>query len=137
MIFQAGNRIDCLHRKHKARQDQEGNNPAGSVTCGNLVGVKALEAVKPVADLTVGLFAFNAIGFLNQANQFFLLAFDLIKIIVGEAAPFALDVTTHLFPTAFNLVPIHQVFSCFFRVVCSFGPEILSACQWHAAFPVA
>jgi hypothetical protein len=77
-----------------------------------------LKAIEPFADLTVGFFAFNAIGFLNTSDQFVVLAVNGIDIIVGQATPLFFDVTGKLFPTSFDLVPIHHRL-LFWLTVCS------------------
>src|SRR5437868_465046 len=48
-----------------------------------------------------------AVAFLDAPGQLVTLAVDLGQIVVGQVAPFLLDLALGLIPLAFHLVPVH------------------------------
>src|ERR1700720_982704 len=61
----------------------------------------------PIVHVFAGPIARDTVALLDLALQLFALAVYVSKIVVGELAPLLLDFAFHLFPVAFDTVPIH------------------------------
>src|SRR5664279_4434380 len=61
--------------------------------------------VEPVFYLAISFLFRNAVAFLNLASQYFLVAFRLLQIIVGEFSPLFLHFTLELLPVTGYLIP--------------------------------
>jgi hypothetical protein len=60
------------------------------------------------ARLANSVIARDAVRFLDPAEQFVALAFDLAQGIIGRPAPLLLDLAVHLLPLALQSIPIHR-----------------------------
>src|SRR6185436_9246759 len=67
----------------------------------------ALILIQLLFDLPFGLLAGIPISFLQQSNKDLELTGYLVHVIIGEFAPPAADLATHLFPFAFKYIFIH------------------------------
>ena len=63
--------------------------------------------VEPLFDLALSFLFRNAVTFLYLAGQYFLVAFRLLQIIVGEFSPLFLHFTLKLLPVTGYLISIH------------------------------
>src|SRR5262245_64041784 len=73
---------------------------------------RSVHAVEPSVDFTLGLIPRHAVALLQPADQLGLLAFDHIKVVVGELAPLLLHLAFEFFPIAFDTIPIHRCAPC-------------------------
>src|ERR1700693_2761778 len=51
----------------------------------------------------------DAVAFLDAADQLLFLSGDLVPVAVSQLAPLFTGLAPHLFPVAFNSIPIHKV----------------------------
>src|SRR6476646_8891584 len=65
------------------------------------------EVAVPFIHLAQGFVFFNAVALLNSAYELVLLAADQVEIVIRQLSPAGANVAFHLFPLAFDLVPIH------------------------------
>src|SRR5690606_12114710 len=65
-----------------------------------------------VIDISARLFARLAVGLLDLADELVALSLDLLEVVVCEAAPALARLALDLLPVSFDLVPVHQAFSC-------------------------
>src|SRR5208337_1459846 len=61
--------------------------------------------VEPLFDLAISFLFRNAVAFLYLARQYFLVAFRLLQIVVGEFSPLFLHLTLELLPVTGYLIP--------------------------------
>src|SRR5579872_1955336 len=66
---------------------------------------------QPVLDVLARPVLGQAVALLQLAFELIAAAIDLRQIIVGELAPFFLDLAFALFPASFQAIPIHRYFS--------------------------
>src|SRR5205085_12704418 len=69
----------------------------------------SMGTVEPGIDLPLGLVPRHAVTLLQTAGEFRALALDHVHVVVGELAPFLLNLALELFPVAFDAVPIHRL----------------------------
>src|SRR5690242_15906984 len=62
----------------------------------------------PLVVVALGLIAGVPVTFLELAEELILLAADSLPVVVGQLAPFFAHLAGHLFPVAFNHVPVHS-----------------------------
>ena len=80
---------------------------------------QVLMRAEPVFNLTISFLFCNAVAFLYLARQYFLVAFRLLKIIVGEFSPLFLHFALELLPVAGYLIPTQG--HCWQREACGHG----------------
>src|SRR5262245_40164066 len=82
---------------------------AGSdASCRRENASRSIHAVEPSVDFTLGLIPRHAVALLQPADQLGLLAFDHIKVVVGELAPLLLDLAFDFLPIASDTRPSHR-----------------------------
>ena len=69
----------------------------------------------PVIGLLLRFILGDAVAFLDAADQLVFLSGDLLPVAVRKLAPLFAGLALHLFPVAFNSVPIHRV-DCLLRL---------------------
>jgi hypothetical protein len=74
------------------------------------VVVAILERVREILNLTVGFVLADAIGLLNLPGENLALTVDGGELIVGQFAPFLLNLPFDLFPVALHTIPVHRRF---------------------------
>jgi hypothetical protein len=65
---------------------------------GPLISADGLEGSMPVAQLALSFFFGDAIALLDFAGEHFLIALDLLKVVIREFTPLLLDLALKLFP---------------------------------------
>src|SRR5947209_15115682 len=68
---------------------------------------RAIVRALPIGKVVLGLFTRVPIAFLKFAEELVLFAGDRIPIVVSQFAPLLAHFSLHLFPIAFNAVPVH------------------------------
>ena len=63
---------------------------------------------RPGVGLLLRFILGDAVAFLDAADQLVFLSGHLVPVTVGELAPLFAGLALHLFPVAFNSVPIHR-----------------------------
>src|SRR4029077_10504049 len=85
--------------------------PVGGVLVSRLrrrdVRVPGFVAVLEAADLPLGFFLADAVGFLHLARELIATALDHVELIVGELAPLLLHFPLELLPVSCDLIPVH------------------------------
>src|SRR5438132_12286466 len=84
------------------------NRRNGAADCGrHSIPSRSMGGLQPSVDLALGLVLGEAVTLLQSSGQFLALALDHIEVIVGELAPFLLNLALELLPVAFDTIPIH------------------------------
>src|SRR5579872_2054109 len=73
----------------------------------------------PFIGLLLSFILSNPVAFLDAANELIFLAGDLLEVTVCELAPLFADRALHLFPVAFDSIPIHEYMTPFLRRGCT------------------
>src|SRR5690606_9199965 len=71
----------------------------------------ALELVRELLELALGLLDRDALALLQLAEELVAAARDLVEIVVGELAPALLQAALELLPVALDAVPVHRASS--------------------------
>jgi hypothetical protein len=66
------------------------------------------DAGEELADFGLGLLLGLAVAFLDQPGELVLVAFGLVKLVIGQLAPEDLGLAFHLLPFAGDLVVVHR-----------------------------
>src|SRR5438477_10202029 len=69
-------------------------------------------AAKPVVDVLLHLVLGIAVASLELALELLTAAVDLGEVVVGQLAPFLLDLAGELLPVAFDAIPVHAGLHC-------------------------
>jgi hypothetical protein len=78
--------------------------------CGKLVRIyppMALEALKPLVDLTLSLFFGDTVPFLNAPGQLISLALGTVEIVIRKITPLLFGLALKLGPFSLDLIPVH------------------------------
>src|SRR5438105_2235404 len=73
-----------------------------------MTGRRFVEVPLPFAQLALGLVLADAVLLLDLAGQPVPIPGNDVELVVGQAAPFFLDGSLHLFPVTLDTVPIHD-----------------------------
>src|SRR5262245_32008412 len=74
---------------------------------------------KPFINFARCLILGVSIALLNSTDQFFALALDHLKVVIGQLGPLLLDLACKLFPVALDAIPIHRQFSVVAAAQCA------------------